>query len=112
MVAKELALAFIIVAWVSIAIFLILKVSAWVDRRKNKKTESVGNHFAIFALLFFVGFMVLRKLEYTGLAANNAITGLAPASTLGTTISPLAGVGLIIVVVGVILLVISKKSLK
>lgn len=112
MVAKEVALSFIIIAWISIAIFLILKVSAWVDRRKNPKTNTMGNHFAVFAFLFFVGFMLLRKLEYSGLAVNNAITGLAPASTTATNISPLAGIGILVAIVGVLLLVVSKKVQK
>ena len=112
MVAKELALSFIIIAWISIAIFLILKVSASLERRKNPKTESVGNHFVVFALLFFVGFLVLRKLEYSGLAANNAITGLTPTSTTVTNISPLAGIGILVAALGIVLLVIAKKSPK
>ena len=101
----------ILIVWVALSIFLITKINSLLEKpnKRRKKQKTNINYFAILAVLFFVGFLFLQNLEYTGLAVQNAITGFTPTYETPEDFS-LGIAGIFVALVGVVLFIISKQK--
>tara|TARA_Y100000310_G_C20636180_1_gene791268 strand:- start:281 stop:619 length:339 start_codon:yes stop_codon:yes gene_type:complete len=100
----------ILIMWISLSILLISKINSLIDHKpaRKNKNKQVTTHFAILAIVFFAGFLVLQNLELTGMAARNLITGLTPTAETPDDFS-LGITGIFIALLGVVLFFISKK---
>ena len=100
----------VLIVWVALSILLITKINSLIENHKpsKKKQRIEVNYFALLAILFFIGFLFLQNLEYTGLAIQNAITGFTPTSETPEDFS-LGLAGIFIALIGVVLFIIEKQ---
>lgn len=91
-------------------IVIIISILLTMDIHKKHK-EYGPDYFALVAILFFLGFIALGTLEYTGLVTQEVITGLIPTSQAPEDFSLVVS-GIMILLSGFIIFLISKRKIK